>query len=160
MSPCSSRTASPFFRSMAGNRIMGVTLPLVGRVARRAQARRAGWGSQRSPLPARDLRSLAALPTRGRASSLGRFVALRLPPQKVRDQRQPKLLALLRMELRADHVVVADDRGQRPAIIGLRNEVICTPRPELEAVHEIGMQAVAPDWNPVEQLVRLFDVER
>ena len=47
----------------------------------------------------------------------------RIPLQKVRDQRQPELLAFLRMKLRADKIVTADDRGDRTAVVRFRDQI-------------------------------------
>src|SRR3954470_2582347 len=75
----------------------------------------------------------------------------RLPFQEIGDQRKPKFLALFRVELRPDHAVAGDDRGDRPAILGLRDEVAAISRIELIGVHEIGVQPVWPERNAVQQ---------
>ena len=65
-----------------------------------------------------------------------------MPPQKVADKPQPRLLALLGMELRSGKIV-ASDRSPRAA---RRNRSIATRsagvgEPQMVAVHKIGMRA-------------------
>src|SRR4051812_27246710 len=83
----------------------------------------------------------------------------RLPLQKIRDQRQPELLALLRMELRAHCRVARNDRGYRTAVVGVGNQTILV-RVELIRVHEIAVKAARSKRDAVEQGVMATLVER
>ena len=74
--------------------------------------------------------------------------ASRLPLQEIGDQPQAQPLALLRVELGAGHVVAADDRGDRAAVVGLGDEIGALGRLRWIGVHEIGVQAVGPTAMP------------
>src|ERR1700724_1406137 len=63
----------------------------------------------------------------------------RIPLQKVRDQRQTKLLAFLRMELRAENIVAGYDRGDGATILGVGDKIAALRRIELIGVHKIGV---------------------
>src|SRR5262245_14056527 len=63
------------------------------------------------------------------------------------------------MELRAHDGVAADDGGHWPAVLRLRDEIASLGCPELERVHEIGVQATPPDRNAVEQRMRLHRIK-
>ena len=54
----------------------------------------------------------------------------------------------------------ADDRGDRAAIVGLGHEIGALRHLELIGVHEIGVQALRPERQAVDQLVRPRDIER
>src|SRR5215813_6580422 len=60
-----------------------------------------------------------------------RWGRLRCPLQEVRDQRKSHALAFLRVKLRAHYGVARDDRGDRPAIVGLGDKVGAVSRLEL-----------------------------
>src|SRR2546421_4873117 len=111
MSPCSSRTQSPSFRSIAGKRITGFVPSFRGASKAREPgihtlATTTGFRFRPFGAPRNDVVN-----------------ASRLPLQKIRDQLEPEALALLRMELRARHVVVADHGGDRAALIRIRHQV-------------------------------------
>src|SRR5829696_1872185 len=150
MSPCCNRTQAPSFRSMAGNRITSRS-PLLylppqggGRTAKLF-----GWGSRlQYETPTRPLRGHPP-PCRGRERKQA-VQPSRLPLQKIADQSEAQFLALLRMELRADHIIARDDGGDRPAVIGLGQQVCRVFRLELIGVHEIGVQAARAKRDAVE----------
>src|SRR3954453_17052160 len=113
MSPCCRRTARPSFRSIAGKRIMGEAPPSF----RKPSATRLSGIHTHEPSDSRTACGYGF-----RAPAFGRprndqTVASRLPLQKIRDQRQTELLALLRMELRADGRIARHDRGDRAAVV-------------------------------------------
>src|SRR6202051_205124 len=84
----------------------------------------------------------------------------RIPLQKVRDQRQTKLLAFLRMELRAENIVARHDRGDRAAVLGIGHKIGALRRIELIRVHEIGVPALWAECQAVEHRVRSRHIER
>src|SRR5580704_4071697 len=88
------------------------------------------------------------------------FGVLRLPLQKIRNQREAELLALLGMELRAENVVTRHDRGDGAAIIGLRHQIAALRRIELIGVHEISVPARRAERQPIKDRVRARDIER
>src|SRR3569623_49877 len=107
MSPCSSRTARPSLRSMAGKRII-LLLRHSGRLAKQVDP------ESSDGFRVRELHSRPGMTTE---------ISSRRPFQKIRDQLQPELLALLRVKLRADDVITADDGGQRPAVFRQHNQI-------------------------------------
>ena len=81
--------------------------------------------------------------------------------RKLAMQREAERLALLGMELRAGDIVASDDGGQRAAIVGLRDEQSAgSDGLQVIGVHEIGVQAIRPGRDAVEQRMRPADVER
>src|ERR1700757_5128891 len=74
-----------------------------------------------------------------------------MPTQKISDQSQPCLLALLRMELRSRDVVPPDDCHDLAAIVSSGDEVSRVDQPKMIAVNKIGMRLNA---EPGEQGVR------
>ena len=66
----------------------------------------------------------------------------RLPFEEILDQLQPELLALLGVELRAGNGAAGDDRGDRTAIVGDRDDVLGALGDQVIAVQEIGVPAV------------------
>src|SRR5258705_12373556 len=133
MSPCSSRTQAPSLRSMAGNRIMtGLARPRAATPCRRARAA----GVNR-----------AACGKPGTNEPPG---ASWLPLQEVGDQPQAQALALLRVELGADHGAAADDGADRPALVSFGDEIGALGCLEVERMHEIGVQSVRPHVDAVE----------
>src|SRR5580704_15295145 len=84
----------------------------------------------------------------------------RIPLQKVRDQRQPELLAFLWMELGAENVVARHDRGDGAAILGIGHKIGALRRIELIRVREIAMQALWAECQAVEHGMRSHDIER
>src|SRR5262249_44167484 len=82
------------------------------------------------------------------------------PLEEIGDQLEAEALALLRMELGADHGVAADDGGEGPAVIGFGDDVRRLGRPEVERVHEIGVRALRPERDAVEQRMRAALIER
>src|SRR5437868_10047475 len=63
------------------------------------------------------------------------------PPQKIRNKKQPRPLALVGVKLRADQIVTPDRRNNGPAIIGLGEHVGGIARVQFEAVREIDVSA-------------------
>src|SRR5579872_314732 len=63
------------------------------------------------------------------------------PFEKVRDQPQPRRLALLGVEWRADEVVAADRGGDPAAVIGRGDKVAVIGEAQLETVDEIDVGA-------------------
>src|SRR5580704_3637726 len=84
----------------------------------------------------------------------------RIPLQKVRDQRQTKLLAFLRMELGAENIVARHDRGDGTAVLGVGHQIGALRGIELIRVHEIGMPALWAECQAIEHRVRSRDIER
>ncbi len=82
------------------------------------------------------------------------------PLQEIGDQLEAQPLALLRVELRADHGVAPDHGGDRAAVVGLGHQIGALVGLEMERVHEIGVQALRPDRDAVEQRMRPARVER
>src|SRR6266478_7633906 len=131
MSPCSSRTHWPFFRSMAGNRIMECTL---------------------LPPPLRE--------RVGEAGSRVRRPSSRLPFQKVRNQGQSKTLAFLRVKLGADSGVLADDRRHRAAVIRARQHVRLVGGVEVIGVHEVSVAAFWAERQTLQHRMLADHIER
>ena len=73
---------------------------------------------------------------------------------------RPSRWTLLGMELRADDVVARHDRGDRAAVIGFRHKIGAIRHFELVGMDEIGVQALRPERQAVEQRMRPIDVER
>src|SRR4249920_1705249 len=73
------------------------------------------------------------------------------PPQEIGDQREPELLALLGMELRARHVVFGDEGGDRAAVIGARHEIVLLLGDEVIGMDEIGVQPAVAGRDAFEQ---------
>ena len=84
----------------------------------------------------------------------------RFPLQEIRDQPQAETLALLRVELRADHGVAAHDRGDRTAVIGVGDKVCGFADVEMVGMDEIRVQSVRSGRNAVEQRMRPLRIER
>src|SRR5712692_5508145 len=137
MSPCSSRTHAPPFKSIAGNRII---FPL-----------RVG------ACPCRRTGDHPRIKSGGRLSP---GHALWRPLQEIRDEREPEPLALLGVKLRADHGVAADDRRDRAAVIRLRDEIAAIRDFQLIGVHEIGVQPGRAGRDAVEHRVMTDLAER
>src|SRR5262245_43127722 len=144
MSPCSSRTHAPSLRSMAGKRITTI----LAQPHSPARHRTHVWttGVDRAAF-----RAPGAIEPKG---------ASRLPLQEVGDQPQAQPLALLRVELRSDHGVTADDRGEGPAVVRFGDEIGSRGRLEVERMHEISVQALRPDGDALEQRMRPARIER
>src|SRR6202040_4452449 len=87
---------------------------------------------------------------RGGETMQRRTETLRLPLQKVRNQSQPKTLALFRVKLGADGGVSADDRRHRSAVIRARQNVGLVGRVEVIGVHEIGVAAFRAERQALE----------
>ena len=81
---------------------------LLGRIAMKTVARAMSPCSRRTASPFSD---------RWRKKNHGFHV------RKFGNQRKPEFLGFLRMKLRTDNVVAADDRGERPAIFGFRHQI-------------------------------------
>src|SRR5262249_31214833 len=84
----------------------------------------------------------------------------RLPLQKICNQRQAELLALLGVELRADDVVAPDDGRDRPAVIGFGDQIPALRRIERKGVHEIGVPPLRPERQALDQWVPTQHIER
>src|SRR5215475_2548679 len=144
MSPCSSRTHAPSLRSMAGKRITTILAQRGSPARRRTHVWTTGVDRAR-------LRALGAIEPKG---------ASRLPLQEIGDQPQAQPLALLRVELRSDHGVAADDRGEGTAVVRFGDEIGARGRLEVERMHEISVQALRPDGDALEQRMRPARIER
>src|SRR5215467_14109903 len=144
MSPCSSRTHAPSLRSMAGKRITTILAQRRSPARRRTHVWTTGVDRARFRAP-------------GTIEPKG---ASRLPLQEIGDQPQAQPLALLRVELRSDHRVAADDRGEGTAVVRFGDEIGARRRLEVERMHEISMQALRPDGDALEQRMRPARIER
>src|SRR5215468_11081438 len=144
MSPCSSRTHAPSLRSMAGKRITTILAQSRSPARHRTHVWTAGVDRAR-------LRAPGAIEPKG---------ASRLPLQEIGDQPQAQPLALLRVELRSDHGVAADDRGEGPAVVCFGDEIGARRRLEVERMHEISVQTLRPDGDAFEQRMRPARIER
>src|SRR5947209_4372614 len=151
MSPCCRRTAGPSLRSIAGKRIIILR-------SLRPSGARAGIHNP-SPHASRTNRGYGFRARAFVAPRNDQPSSSRLPPQKIGNQRQTEPLALLGMELRAGIIVARDDCGDRAAVIGIRHKTISI-RVEVIRVHEIAMQSVIPERNPIEQRMRFVRVQR
>src|SRR5690242_11062052 len=151
MSPCSSRTARPSFRSMAGKRITAF-------YPHRHSGARAKLANPESITPV--LRSMDSGSTAARCPGMTALWLSRRQLQTIGDQLQAQPLALLRVKLGADHVVAPDDGGERAAIVGLRHQLGAVRGFQLVRVHEICVQPVRPERDVREQRVRPQHVER
>src|SRR4029078_787632 len=85
---------------------------------------------------------------------------LRLQLEKIRDQLEAKLLALLGMKLRAGDVAVGDERRDRAAVIRLGDDDAALFRGEMTRVHEIRVRSAGSRLDTIEQRMRIDDVER
>src|SRR3984893_3653263 len=174
ISPCSRRTHWPFFRSMAGNRIIERFLaraPLNSAPPTKWRGGGGGGGGAahshrecgRTPRPA----AFGVAPphrSQGLAGG-GKKVrppgkTSRLPFQEVRDQGQPEALALLRVKLGADRGVLADDCCHRPAVICACQNVRLVGGVEVVGVHEIGVTAFWAERETLEHRMLPDHVER
>src|SRR5271167_1969002 len=84
----------------------------------------------------------------------------RLPVEEIRDQGKPKFLALFRVELGAGIILPGDEGGDRPAVVGIGDEIGAIGHREVVAVHEISMQSPGAERNAGEQGMQLSLVER
>src|SRR5262245_2089082 len=64
------------------------------------------------------------------------------------------------MKLRAGDGVAADDRGDRPTVVGLRHQIGSRGSLQVIRVYKIGVQALRSGLDAVEQRMRLDRVER
>src|SRR5215472_3613854 len=144
MSPCSSRTHAPSLRSMAGKRITTILAQRRSPARRRTHVWTTGVDRARFRAP-------------GTIEPKG---ASRLPLQEIGDQPQAQPLALLRVELRSDHGVAADDRGEGAAVVRFGDEIGSRGRLEVERMHEISVQALRPDGDALQQRMRPARIER
>src|SRR5271168_5664369 len=83
----------------------------------------------------------------------------RFPVEEIRDQGKPKFLALFRVELGARIVLPGNEGGDRPAIVGIGDEIGAIGDREVVAVHEIRMQPARAERDAGEQGMRLALVE-
>src|ERR1700722_12811367 len=88
------------------------------------------------------------------------IVRLRRPLEEIGDEREAEALALLGVELGAEHGVARDDRGDGAAVVGLRDEVGAVGDLELIGMHEVGVQAAGAGGDAVEQRMMAQLVER
>src|SRR4029450_10709369 len=144
MSPFSTRTHAPSLRSMAGKRITTILAQPYSPARHRTHVWTTGVDRAR-------LRAPGALEPKG---------ASRLPLQEIGDQPQAQPLALLRVELRSDHRVAADDRGEGAAVVRFGDEITARRRLEVERMQQISVQALRPDGDALEQRMRPARIER
>src|SRR5271165_6882326 len=109
MSPWRSRTHMPSLRSMAGNRIMKDRVAVLVVAGLLLQV-----FSYRSFVTGFFVTDLCAC--KGTAP-------LRRPFQEIRNQPQPQPLALFRMELGAHRGIARHDGGNRPAVVGVGDQL-------------------------------------
>ena len=161
MSPCSSRTARPSFRSMAGKRIMRspCSLDALKQSAASSPPPAKRWGGvggggssfaeERAPHPdafgVDPPHRSQTLAGGGNSARISKKFITASTCKKFAISSQPQPLALLRVKLRADHVVAPDDGRERTAVVGLRHQVGALRRLQLVGVHEIGVQPVGPE---------------